>query len=152
MLNHRDDDDLRQLFVRWRREESATAPSFAHTVAAVREELTTGQQTRRWRYVAAVGALAASVALWLAWGLAPLRHGPSMAPGPTAPVAPVSAIETSTDMPLHIPEGALWSTVWWDGEDSPTGSMLDAALEADPMEVSVLVVDEAYVPVGLEGE
>jgi hypothetical protein len=55
-------------------------------------------------------------------------------------------------MPLHIPEGALWSTVWWDGEDSPTGSMLDAALEADPMEVSVLVVDEAYVPVGLEGE
>jgi hypothetical protein len=152
MLNRRDDDDLHQLFVRWRREESATAPSFARMLTAARKRLTTGQRTRRWRYLAAAGALAASVALWLAWGLAPLREGPPMTAGPTAPVAPIGAHETLTDLLLDVPEGAWWSTVWWDAEDSPGVSMLETTLAVDPVEVPELVADEAYVPMALEGE
>lgn len=152
MLNRRDDDDLHQLFVRWRREEFATAPSFARTLTAARKRLSTSHRIRRWRYLAAAGALGASVALWLAWGLAPLREGPPMTPGPTAPIAPVGAHETLTDLLLGIPDDAWRSSVWWDAEDSPGVSMLETTLEIDPVEVPELVADEPYVPMALEGE
>jgi hypothetical protein len=143
MLNRRDEDDLRQLFARWRREESAIAPSIERTLTAVRERLTTGRRTRRWRYLAVVGPLAASVALWLAWGTAPRREGPPMMPDPTAHVAPAR---------VHIPERTWWSTMWWEAEDSSVMSMLEATLEAEMVGVLEPVADEAYVQGALEGE
>jgi hypothetical protein len=152
MLNRRDEDDLRQRFVRWHREESATAPSFERTLAAVRERLPTGQRTRRWRALAAVGALAASVALWFAWGPALLRDGPPMIPGPTAHVAPARVHEPVTDMGLHVPERTWWSTMWWEAEDSSVMSMLEATLETEMVGVLEPVADEAYVQGALEGE
>ena len=152
MLNRRDEDDLRQLFARWRREESATTPSFERTLTAVRERLTTGHRTGRWRYLAAVGALAASLALWLAWGTAPLREAPPMMPGPTAHVAPVRVHEPATDMVLHVPERTWWSPMWWEAEDSSVMSMLEATLEAEMVGVLEPVADEAYVQGALEGE
>jgi hypothetical protein len=152
MLNRRDEDDLRQRFVRWHREESATAPSFERTLAAVRERLPTGQRTRRWRALAAVGALAASVALWFAWGPALLREGPPMISGPTAHVAPARVHEPATDMGLHVPERTWWSTMWWEAEDSSVMSMLEATLETEMVGVLEPVADEAYVQGALEGE
>jgi hypothetical protein len=111
MLNRHDEDNLHQLFARWRREESATAPSFERTLTAVRERLTAGHRTRRWRYLAVVGPLAVSVALWLAWGIAPLREGPPVMPGPTAYIAPTRVHEPATDMLLDVPERMWWSTM-----------------------------------------
>ena len=150
LLHH--DDDLRQLFGRWRCEESAAAPSFERTVAAARKQLTRGHQIHRWRALAAMGALAASVALWLAWGPAPRREGPPIAPNPTALVGPVGGYQPPTDLRLHFPQGTPSSTGWWGAEDSPFVSMLDPALESDLVGVPEPLTDEMYVQVALEGE
>jgi hypothetical protein len=95
-----EDLDLRQEFVRLRREEATTAPTFARTIAAARRRDADRSAPGRWRFTLATSfAAAAALAIWLA-----VSSNSSTTTGGKAPLeVSLDDWNTQTDYLLEAP-------------------------------------------------
>lgn len=96
-----------------------------------------------WRAKALTGALAAAVALALAWGIAPAVHW--LAAGAEALVGTpmvVGSLPTARDVLLHLIPGAAAALAW--RVLSPPGERLNRALEAMTLVVAVIAVHALF--------
>lgn len=97
-----EDLDLRQEFVRLRREETATVPAFAPTLEAARRKAAGRPSSARWGFALAMPlAAAAGLALWLVAGQE--TPSPSATPTEVALGAPLENWATPTDYLLDGP-------------------------------------------------
>ncbi len=126
MNDPRDERELCEQFVGLRREVAANAPSFEHTLAAVRTKRHLEPGSRTWR-VLAVGGLAAGVALWLLWGPMLWQKELPYQASPPIPATMINGYIMPTDVLLDPPGVDVWGTM-------PELGCLDPTLSCVPTE------------------